>query len=462
MPDFANFSGVVPALAVTGDPLPLRTENGIGALMPWAKKLWFVTYSSGDDDGSSDASAGGGLYSLDGDLTMTKHPESVTGTYANRMLHAPTNQVIVGPHIIDIEGNVRTFPGLVSQLLTATCEHLTESESKVLFLTMSGVLFEGDVNTLETRVLFRLVDELGLPDKETWHFKGAHTGQGRVVIANNSYDDRDFRGELKQGRLAQWDGTTWEVVEEIAYSEVSGRRNWDELIFATSWDRRSAVLSVCADGTWKRYRLPKASHTWDHYWQTEWPRIREIESERYLMDCHAMFYELSPVPWAGGKIWGVRPISTHLRIIPDYCAWRGMLVLGGNQQTPIWDTNLAVGDAESNLWFGKSDDLWNFGKPAGWGGPWWKDDVVAGEPSDPFLMTGFDKKVLHLTHTGPDTVEFTVEVDFLGDESWAVYETFAVPGGGYIHHEFPSGFSAHWVRVTLDTAANATAYFTYT
>ena len=34
----------------------------------------------------------------------------------------------------------------------------------------------------------------------------------------------------------------------------------------------SAILRVFtdADTTWRTYRLPKASHTFDHKWQTEW------------------------------------------------------------------------------------------------------------------------------------------------------------------------------------------------
>ena len=51
------------------------------------------------------------------------------------------------------------------------------------------------------------------------------------------------------------------------------------------------------------------------------------------MDMHGMFYELSPLGW-GGSTWGVKPVAQHLRIIPDFCSWRGMLVLGGNQVTP--------------------------------------------------------------------------------------------------------------------------------
>ncbi|MBZ0292932.1 MAG: hypothetical protein K8L99_10255, partial [Anaerolineae bacterium] len=113
------------------------------------------------------------------------------------------------------------------------------------------------------------------------------------------------------------------------------------------------------------------------------------------------------------------------------------------------------------LWFGKTDDLWSFGKPSGWGGVWWEDEVKAGEASDPYLMTGFDKKVLHLTHESDETVNFKVEVDFLGNGSWKTYSSFAVSGHGYHHHEFPSSFSAHWVRITSDTDCRATAYLTY-
>jgi len=76
-------------------------------------------------------------------------------------------------------------------------------------------------------------------------------------------------------------------------------------------------------------------------------------------------------------------------------------------------------------------------------------------------MTGFDKKGLHLSHTAAREVSFTVEVDFLGDGSWWVYDTIAVPARGYRHHEFPSGFGAHWLRVTAGAACQATAYLVY-
>ena len=116
-----------------------------------------------------------------------------------------------------------------------------------------------------------------------------------------------------------------------------------------------------------------------------------------------------------------------------------------------------MGQPQSGIWFGKTDDLWQWGKPHGWGGPWRKQAVAAGVPSEPFLMTGFDKKMLHLKTDKAATV--TVEIDFLGDGSWERYERIAV--NGYAKHIFPAGFSAHWVRLTLDTACTASAEFIY-
>ena len=45
--------------------------------------------------------------------------------------------------------------------------------------------------------------------------------------------------------------------------------------------------------------------------------------------------------------------------------------------------------------------------------------------------------------------------------TWKTYKKITVPPKGYVHHEFPAGFGAHWVRVTADADCTATAWFTY-
>jgi hypothetical protein len=53
----------------------------------------------------------------------------------------------------------------------------------------------------------------------------------------------------------------------------------------------------------------------------------------------------------------VKPVCQHLRIIPDYCAFRGLLALGGNQTSPNNDNNAVVGQPQSGIWFGKTDHV---------------------------------------------------------------------------------------------------------
>ena len=93
---------------------------------------------------------------------------------------------------------------------------------------------------------------------------------------------------------------------------------------------------------------------------------------------------------------------------------------------------------------------------------WHQTKVKAGEPSDPYLMTGFEHRCLHLTHEAAVPVKFTIEVDFLGNGTWKTYADVAVKPNGYEHHEFREGFGAHWVRLTSDKVCVATAQFVYT
>ncbi len=454
-------SGVFPDLAMVAGHSP-RTEAGTGAMMPWADRLWVITYVAH----MKETGSGTGLYEIDKDMNLKKRPESVTGTYANRLVHGPSHQLIIGPHIIDTLGNVRTIDGVKEHRLAATMEHLTDPDNKVYFLAMEGDFFEVDVNTLATTKLFQLMDELDEPEGSKPHFKSGFTHHGRVVVTNNSYSTPDFNESWAAGRLAEWDGNTWTIIEKKPFTEVFSARAFGQPMFATGWDNKSVILKAYIDKEWKTFRLPKSSNAFDHTSATEWMRIREVETERALMDVHGIFYELSYHSY-GNSIWGIRPISKHLRVIPDFCSWRGMLVLGGNQATPMQfggnriDRNPLAGQPQAGLWFGKTDDLWSFGKPTGWGGPWYKTLVKADEASDPYLMNGFDEKVLHLKNeTGKETA-FSIEVDFMGNGDWTTYKKITVPGNGYVHHEFPQGYSAHWVRLIPHGNTTATAIFFY-
>lgn len=455
----SNISGVIPDFAQVADFGPPRSEIGIGCLMPWLGKLYVLSYLSH----RKQSGAGNGLRVIGGDFRMERHPAAVDGTYANRFIHAPSGQMIIGPHVVDREHRVRTVEELADIRLCGTSSHLADPENLVYMLGMEGELFELDVRDLRVRRIADLTKELGTPGEFGCHFKDCYTANGRLVVCNNEYHEADFLGKGGDGRLAEFDGEKWAILEKKPFVGLGGLGSFGGTIFALGWDRASALLKVhtAADGKWTTYRLPKASHCWDHKWQTEWPRVRSVEHERLLLDHHGMFYELSP--WAyGNRIWGLRPISTHLWVHGDFCSWKGLLVIGADNASADGGGNTLCAEPQSGIWMGRTDDLWNLGKPSGWGGPWWQDRVQAGAASDPYLMTGFREKCLHLSHDASTPVNFDVEVDFLGCGDFKKYRSIDVPAGGYEAFVFPSGFSAHWVRLRAGKACVASAQLHYT
>lgn len=86
------------------------------------------------------------------------------------------------------------------------------------------------------------------------------TRHGKVVVCNNSYSTKDYNKDWKAGRLAEWDGKVWKIIEEKSYTEVWSSSHFGAPILATGWDNASAVMSVFFPNTkkWKRYRLPKS------------------------------------------------------------------------------------------------------------------------------------------------------------------------------------------------------------
>lgn len=94
-----------------------------------------------------------------------------------------------------------------------------------------------------------------------------------MVVANNSYYKADYLGQEASGRLAEWDGKTWTILERKPFVEVSGKHwsaeTYGNPIFATGWDQASAILKVFAKEKWLTYRLPKGAQTFDHAWNTE-------------------------------------------------------------------------------------------------------------------------------------------------------------------------------------------------
>ena len=464
-----QISGIYPHLCAFNQPEPGRKdmthgEVSIGAVVPWAGKLWYITYPQHKRTGSNDK-----LYMVDDDLNLTVRPESVGGTHACRMIHTESNQLIIGPYFIDAEGNVRS-PDLhqLEGRLTGVMRHLDDPANWVYFLDMEGKFYEVNVHSLEVRLLFK-------KPVPGWHAKGGYTGQGRVVIGNNGevkgggphgYEELLVGGpsehEEDAGVLAEWDGTEWRIIERRQFLDVTGpggltgEPEADAPVWSFGWDKRSLILKLLDSGEWHTFRLPKASHTFDpvHGWFTEWPRIREIEPGKPAMCAHGSLFDF-PQSFSAENTAGIRPVCTHLRYVPDIGHWNGKVFLAADDSSMM--ENPLCGQPQSNIWFGSRDELEQFGPKSGWGGVWVDDPVAASEWSVPLLIASYGQRVLHLAHNSDQSVEFALSIgDDKGD--WEEYQSIVVPAGGYTYHLIPAEHAGEWLRVAADRDCTASAY----
>jgi hypothetical protein len=180
-----------------------------------------------------------------------------------------------------------------------------------------------------------------------------------------------------------------------------------------------------------------------------------------MLQAHGTFYEL-PALNAKGAI-RMRPIATSDTAVHDYCSYRGLLVLSGISASAAQDDRHIIrsDDGKAAVWVGTADDLWQLGKPRGFGGPWKSSNVTAGKPSDPYLMTGYDKKRITLTNHGEVETTITVELDAAGDGRFAAYQSFKLAPGAKETFEFHDWINAYWVRTVSSATTNATAQLTY-
>lgn len=473
-------SGVYPHLAMfnTG------RECGTGAVVPWAGKLWVITYSPHSPEGSDDR-----LYEIDAALRQTVRPESIGGTPANRMIHRESNQLFIGPYAIDASGKVRVIP--YEKLYgrpTGNARHLTDPARKIYYATMEEGFYEVDVKTLEVTQIYedgnRMVKrmaaaDIGNPLLPGYHGKGLYSGQGRLVYANNGEPGGGkLPPDAVSGALAEWDGKQWTVVRRNQFCEVMGPGDLygnpnpaTDPIWSTGWDHRSLILMVRDRGRWHAYRLPKASHTYDgaHGWHTEWPRIRDIGEKDMLMTMHGMFWRF-PKTFSAGNSAGIAPRSTYLRVIGDFAQWNGRLVIGSDDAALSEFSNVrkvkgnipAVGQSQSNLWFIDPSKLDQLGAPIGRGGVWVNDSVKAGETSEPYLFSGFARRMLHLTHSSPSEATFVLEVDRKGNNQWTQLRKVTVPAKSYQYIIFNPEEAGVWVRLRAERDSDrVTAYFHY-
>lgn len=472
----AQFSGIYPHLAHFNQ----HNECGTGAVVPWADRLWVITYSPHYPKGSTDK-----LYEIDAQRQRIIRPESVGGTHANRFIHQESQQLFIGSHVIDAQGKVRTIsPQTMSGRLTGNARHLTDPQNKIYYATMEEGFYEVDVQSLAVKELYRdgnLTKHKAGVLLPGYHGKGLYSGQGRLIYANNGESSRAARQrpDVPSGVLATWDGQDWSVVRRNQFCEVMGpggltgnTNPQTDPVWSIGWDHRSLLLMLLDRGQWHCYRLPKASHCYDgaHGWNTEWPRIRDIGAgDDWLMTMHGMFWRF-PRGFRRTQSAGIGPRSTYLKVIGDFCRWNERLVFGcdDSARAEFLNTRKAKGklagpsQSQSNLWFVKPEQIDHLGPARGRGGVWVQDPVSAGVPSDPFLWQGFRHRSLHLAHQSEEPVTFSLQVDRRGNGTWAHLQDVTVPARGARWLSWEEGDKGVWLRLLADRNCQATAWFEFT
>lgn len=485
-PMFPSYSGIYPHLAYYNS----EGECGTGAVVNWADRLWVITYGPHLPYGSSDK-----LYEITSDLQQITRKESIGGTPANRFIHKESNQLFIGPYVIDKERNVKVIPLTeYPGRYTGVARHLSDPANKLYIATMEEGFYEVDVNSLAVKTLYVDGNVMNAHEDDTKankpnpllpgaHGKGFYSGQGVVVYSNNGEADEralsDFN--LTSGALSEWDGENWKLVRRNQFTEVSGPGGiWGNTnpetdpIWVTGWDARSVLVGVRDKGTWSFYRLPKASNSYDgaHGWNTEWPRIRNVgtdDNPDYLMTMHGMFWRF-PKTFSADQTAGIRPRSAYLKVIGDFTRWNGRLVFGCDDSAhkEFLNKRKVKGDIEgpgqsnSNLWFTDVDKPDNLGSTTAIGAVWIDDFVESGEVSEPFLFAGWEKRCAWLRNSGKASVNILLEVDENGNNQWQTLKTVNVPAGQSVFIEFADSEKGEWIRATPDKSVTLSLEFAYT
>jgi hypothetical protein len=485
---YKQVSGIYPHLAMYNS----QGECGTGAVVPWADRLWVITYSPHYPHGSDDK-----LYEITPDLQQITREESIGGTPANRMIHKESNQLFIGPYAIDENRNVRAIPYSEMQgRHTGNARHLFDPAGMIYYGTMEEGFYEVDVNTMKPTLLYKDGNNTDgkkehkatdvNPENATLpgaHGKGLYSGQGVMVYSNNGEATQEalIQFDVEAGVLAEWDGKDWKVALRNQFVEVTGpggiygnANPETDPIWATGWDHKSVLLGVRNPKTgWDFYRLPKASHSYDgaHGWNTEWPRIRDIgteENPEYLMTMHGMFWHF-PRTFTAENSAGIRPRSAYLKVIGDFTRWNNQLVFGCDDSAQKEFLNIrkqkgnieGPGQSNSNLWFTSPEKPDQLGPNTASGAVWLNEDVAANQVSEPMLFAGWPRRSAWIQNAGNSDVEFVFEVDKSGTNSWETLKSVAIRAGAAAIIEFVPEDKGEWVRVVAKSKTVATVNFSY-
>ena len=259
---------------------------------------------------------------------------------------------------------------------------------------------------------------------------------------------------------SQYAAKTFELVADgTVIASVNGNTQVERVItLDTPVTAQTLRLSSPDEGFLRLYEIALFPEPISLAQATPRARIcREVATERDLLNLHGSFYEL-PARNAQGLA-KIRPIATHNLQIHDFCSHAGLFLMTGIDADSASPHIIRSNDGKAAVWAGVVDELWTLGKPRGIGGPWHNTPVEADVPSDPYLMTAYDRKRVTLSANSATRIRLEVDID--GTGLWIPYQTFAISANVPFEHSFPEGFSAYWVRAVSTSATRATVRFQY-
>ncbi len=529
-----QISGRFPHLAMIGDERNLLpnnyNENGIGALVNWQNRLWAVTYPAHSWWGSDNrGGAYNYLYEIDysssflpmyihaSSNTKTVDGQSLTdasgwgvynandkisigGTFAGRLIHRETNQLIIGPYIIDANRNIRVIPqSLIPGRITAITRDMTDWAHTVDIFTMEQGLYQVNI-AVNPPALVKVMHPDGnqallqtytksAPPRPTpapfvitncpanpplvsgSHGKGMYKGQGRLLLADNGITQPSC-GRTNSGSLSECplgkdcsQPASWTQVAGTNFNDVmgpgglTGPNNDSEPVWAIGWDTKSNLLKM-RDSGWYTFRFPKSSHVYEagSGWNAEWPRINRVNFGSYadIMNMYGLFYQF-PNTFSASNTSGIIPLAGHLGIVNDIATTSAYFVLAYNNYPGLYANPVSYGGQNmwpikqpaSNLRFVK-DLKSSFGPVSGDGGVWLNETVSTNSPSDPFHFGGYKNRSVHLYQSSGLPVIFTLQTNNSGPATssvnWTTCQQISVPTGVYKYIVIPDSQPGEWIR----------------
>lgn len=438
-----------------------HSECGVGALIPWADRLYYSTYLAMPNDGS-----GTKIGYID--ANFADHTVLTTnGIHTARYIHADTNQLCIGCCVIEADGTSHTINDFVLRRISGFAAHIVSPATKVYAITMEGVIYEVDLTTYSATLLLDVTTALGLTKKHfkaCWTYAAPFAVTDRLLMASNVQTDPVTAAN--SGALVAVDmvALTASVKLQSSCIEVAGNYYTGNggFVFIIGKDHKSPFLGVMRNNNAEvyKYRFPSPNKSQDWYISQEWMRIRPVTTERMMMNAFGMWFHLST--WlANASAAGIEntgsvgtsypilePIARYIDTITDFCVFNGKFAIGTNNMSLHNGAFPNSGQPNSAIKFGDIEDIWKGGKPTGKGYIWYKEATTTGTNSTAMLIRGYDKKTLHFYNQGAAAVNVAVKIVSYSD----VYTlaTVAVAQNTLVTYSIPDGVGADWMHLATD------------